>query len=90
MSPPATTLTDNLDVSSINHRRFTQTISNITIDRCYFLPIHLFFYIIIIIIIYVRLGQFNNKQEKILNTLNSNHDLTFHHESQSRLLHHNS
>jgi hypothetical protein len=84
MLPSATTATDN-----VNLRRFTQTASNITNDRCYFLLIHLFFYIIILIIVYVRLEQFNNKQEKILSTLNSNHNLNFHHDSQNQLLNHN-
>jgi len=85
MLPPATMLTDNLDVPTLNHRRFRQSTSRITIDRYYFLLIHLFFYIIILIILYIRLGQFNSKQDKILNTLKSNYNLTFYHEFQSQL-----
>jgi len=68
MSPPATTTTDNSNISLKNLRRITQVTSNITVDRCYFLPIHLFFYIIIFIIICIRLTQFNNKQEQALNS----------------------
>lgn len=83
MSPPTAT-----PVNNSNRRRFMRSSSNITIDRCYFLLIHLIFYIIIFTMIYVRLGQFNDTQEKILDTLNPNPNLTFHQESQSRLVNH--
>jgi hypothetical protein len=63
--------------------------SNATIERCCFLLIHLLFYIILFLIIYVRFEQFNNKQEKILTALNSNDNSTFHNEFQSRLLNRN-
>jgi hypothetical protein len=74
MSPPATTTTDNSNISLKNLRRITQVTSNITVDRWYFLPIHLFFYIIILIIICIRLTQFSSKQEQIINALNLDHN----------------
>lgn len=80
MSPPTT--------DTRNFRRFLRTSSNLTIDRCYFLIIHFIFYIIILILVYIRLGQFNNKQEKIFNSLHTNHNLTFHEDFQSRLINH--
>ena len=63
--------------------------SNITIERCCFLLIHLLFYIIILTIVYIRLEQFTNKQEKMLLTLRSNDNLTLHKELQRRLLNYN-
>jgi hypothetical protein len=79
MSRPATTRPDNF---LGNFQRFIST-SNTTIDRCFFLLIHLLLYIIILIIIYVRLGQFNSKHEKILAALNSNQNLTIQPELSS-------
>jgi hypothetical protein len=86
---PTTTTTDDAKFSCVNLRSFTRKASNITVERSYFLLIHLFLYIIIFIIICIRYGQLNNKQEKILAVLNSNHNLTFHQQYPTRLLNHN-
>jgi len=84
-----TTTTDDAKFSCVNLRNFRRRASNIKVERTYFLLIHLFLYIIIFIIICIQYGQLNNKQEKILSVLNSNHNLTFHQQFQSRLLNHN-
>ena len=52
-------------------QRLTQMPSNLTIERCCFLFIHLLFYVIILTIVYIRLEQFANKQEKLLLALRS-------------------
>ena len=80
---------NNSKISSGNLRRFTRMATNTTAERCYFLLIHLFFSTIIFIIVYVRLEQFNNKQEKLFTLLKSNQNLTFQHELQSLSLNHN-
>lgn len=59
-------------------QRLTQMPSNLTIERCCFLFIHLLFYVIILTIVYIRLEQFATKQEKLLLALRSNENLTFH------------
>lgn len=63
--------------------RLTQMPSNLTIERCCFLLIHLLFYVIILTIVYIRLEQFATKQEKLLLALRSNDNLTFHRVFQS-------
>lgn len=75
--------------SLFNLQRLTQMPSNITTERCCFLLIHLLFYIIILTIVYMRLEQFNNKQEKMLNALRLNDNVTLHKELQRRLLNYN-
>ena len=83
---PSTTVTKNNSVvSKINLPRFTQ---KTTTERFYFLLIHLLFCIIILVIIYIRLEQFNNKQDKLFAALDSNYNLTSHHEPQSQVLNH--
>ncbi|CAF1497064.1 unnamed protein product, partial [Rotaria sordida] len=81
MLPHTTTRIDN---SNVNFQRYTSTMSNTTIGRCYFLLIHLFFYMIILIIIYIQLEHFNTKQDEILAVLNSYHNQTLYHESHSQ------
>ncbi|CAF2926622.1 unnamed protein product [Rotaria sp. Silwood2] len=90
MLPDTTTTTtmDNSNVTLVNLQRHTSTISNTTIGRCHFLLIHLFFYSIVLIIVYVQLEQFNTKQETILALINSNHNQTFHPESHSQSFNH--
>jgi hypothetical protein len=70
-------------------QRLTHMPSNITIERCCLLFIHLLFYVIILTIVYIRLEQFTNKQEKLLLALRSNDNLTLHKELQRRLLNYN-
>jgi hypothetical protein len=70
MSPPAITRRDNSSSSLENFQQLTRRRPNTTIDRCFFLLVHLVFYVIILIIVYVRLGQFNSKHDKILVALN--------------------
>ena len=69
MSPPTITRGDNSNTSLGNFQRLTRR-PNTTIDRCFFLLVHLVFYVIILIIVYVRLGQFNRKHDRILVALN--------------------
>jgi hypothetical protein len=92
MSPPQTTTTPTTTTTKIpllNIQRLARMPSNITIERCCFLLIHLLFYIIILTIVYIRLEQFTNKQEKMLLALRSNDNLTLHKELQRRLLNYN-
>jgi hypothetical protein len=89
MLPSTTTTNRNSKISFVNLRRFTRMTPNTTAERCSFVLIHLFFSMIIFIIVYVRLEQFNNKQEKLFVLLKSNHNLTIHQELQSRLLNQN-
>lgn len=70
-----------------NIQRLTRMPSNITIERCCFLFIHLLFYVIILTIVYIRLEQFTNKQEKLLLALRSKENFTLHGELQRSLLH---
>ena len=85
---PTTTTMDNTNVPLVNLRRCASTMPHTTSERCYFLLIHLVFYIIIIIIVYIRLEKFNDKQEAILSIVNSNHNRTIHHELHNQLLNH--
>jgi hypothetical protein len=85
--PP--TSTSSRKISCFNIPRLTRMPSNLTIERCCFLFIHLLFYSIILTIVYIRLEQFTNKQEKLLLTLRSNDNLTLHKELQRRLLNYN-
>ncbi len=94
MLPTTTTTISNKKLNHTktplsNIQRLKQMPSNITIERCCFLLIHLLFYIIILAIVYIRLDQFTNKQEKMLLTLRSNDNLTLHKELQRRLLNYN-
>jgi len=73
----------------LNVQNLTRMPSNTTIERCCFLLIHLFFYIIILTIVYIRLQQFTDKQEKMLHVLRSNDNLTLHKELQRRLINYN-
>jgi hypothetical protein len=86
---PPSTSTSSRKMSCFSIQRLTQMPSNLTIERCCFLFIHLLFYIIILTIVYIRLDQFTSKQEKLLLTLRSNDNLTLHKELQRRLLNHN-
>ena len=65
----------------IHIQRLTQIPSTATLERCCFLLIHCLFYIIIFTIIYIRLDQFNQKQEILLNILRSNVNQTLPHSS---------
>jgi hypothetical protein len=93
MLPTTTTIStskvNHTKIPLLNVQRLTRMPSNITIERCCFLLIHLLFYVIILTIVYVRLEQFNNKQEKMLLTLRANDNLTLHKELQRRLLNYN-
>jgi hypothetical protein len=89
MSPPVIPITDNSNIALVNRRRFKQITTYTTVDRCFFLIIHVLFYTIIMILIYVRLRQFNNTQEKIIAALNLHPNLTGHHEFSSRLVNKN-
>jgi len=91
---PATTTTSNKKSnhtrrSLTNIQRLKRIPSNITNERCCFLLIHLLFYIIILTIVYIRLDQFTNKQEKMLLNLRTNDNLTLHKELQRRLYNYN-
>lgn len=86
LPPTATTRTKS---SLLNLERLTQMPSNLTIERCGFLLIHLLFYVIILTVVYIRLEQFNNKQEKLLVSLRAHDNLTLHNELQRRLLNYN-
>ncbi|CAF1234779.1 unnamed protein product [Adineta steineri] len=86
LSPTTITIPDNSKLSLINCPRTSRRPFNITVERCYILLVHLFLYIIIFILICIRFGQLNTKQEKILSTLNLNHNVTLYQESQNRLL----
>ncbi|CAF3569185.1 unnamed protein product [Rotaria sordida] len=80
------TKSNHAKLSFLNVQRLTRMPSNKTIERCCFLLIHLLFYVIIITIIYIRLEQFTNKQEKIFLALSSNDNLTLHETLQRRLV----
>ena len=86
---PTTITTNNSKFSITNYARFLQRTSKITRERCYLLLIQLLFYTIVIIIIYVRFGQINARQIRILSILNPNHNSTLHQESHNRPNHHN-
>lgn len=74
---PTTTVTiNNSNTSFSNMRRILPKIHDITIDRCCPLFIHLLFYIIIVGFIYIQLGKFNNRQERLLNMINVKYNLT--------------
>ncbi|CAF2059405.1 unnamed protein product [Rotaria magnacalcarata] len=75
---PTRTKTNHRKIRLFNIERLTRLPSNVTIERCCFLLIHLLFYIIILTIVYIRLDQFTNKQEKIFRALNSNNNSTQH------------
>lgn len=64
--------------SLVNIRQYDSKVPHRGSQRCYFFLIHLVFYIIILIIIYMRLGQVNYKQEIILNAIKSNHNRVLH------------
>ena len=84
--PPST---NSRKIPFFNFQRLTQMPSNITIERCCFLLIHLLFYVIILTIVYIRLDQFTHKQEKLLLALRANDNITLHKEIQRRLLNYN-
>ncbi|CAF1499970.1 unnamed protein product [Adineta ricciae] len=86
---PTTITTNNSQFSITNYTRFLRRTSKITRERCYLLLIQLLFYTIVIIIIYVRFGQINARQIRILSILNPNHNSTLHQESHNRPSHHN-
>jgi hypothetical protein len=85
----SSTVTPTRKNSLLNIQKLTRMPSNITIERCCFLLIHLLFYVIILTIVYIRLEQYTNKQEKLLLALRSNDNLTLHKELQHRLLNYN-
>lgn len=87
-TPPTRTKHNHAKFPLLNVERLSQMPSKITIERCFFLLIHLLFYVIILTIVYVRLEQFSNKQERLLLALNSNDNNSTNHEpSQARLSH---
>jgi len=85
----SSTLTTTRKNRLLNIQKLTRMPSNITIERCCFLLIHLVFYIIILTIVYIRLEQYTTKQEKLLLALRSNDNITLHNELQRRLLNYN-
>jgi hypothetical protein len=83
---PSTTTTK---IPLISIQRLTRMPSNINIERCCFLLIHLLFYIIILTIIYIRLDQFTKTQDKMLFALRANDNFILHKDSQRRLPNYN-
>lgn len=88
MLPTTTTSTkaNHAKLPLFSIQRFSRIRSNITIERCCVLLIHLIFYIIILTIVYVRLERVSNKQEKLFRALNLNDNLTLHQIRQQHLI----
>ena len=80
---------NHIKVSVSNVQRLIRILSNVSIERCCFLLIHLSFYITILTMICIKFEQFNNKQEKLFRTLTSNDNLTLHENPYHRLLDYN-
>jgi hypothetical protein len=78
---PSREIVDHGKMPPINFRRLTRLPSNETIERCCFLLIHILFYAIILILVYVRMEKFRIKQETLLHVLenNRNHTDAHHH-----------